>query len=370
MPSKNKNQNKKRNNKQSQELVVRKTTVVSQPNTSGRGRRAGRRAKRSNRRFQNLTEYFEKYLRYPDLMGPLRVPRPMSGARTVLGRDRTIWEFIGGASFGAQGIQMGTGYNGTVLGLNFGNFSAVDTSTAFTWSAVARTVGIQFPTLATVEDASLVSGDILISLVGTVTAATGQILMGSGPSIKADTTVTWNNLMYYPGARWFPVTDLLKGPLRVSLRHLSPVSWEFKDPGVSVEDIDTPFILVTGLPANCTIRAELTRNWEVRSVMGTGAIPYETIGTSLSNEVSAFEDAVSHIASKVTDITELVPDEIKDAAKDIAVSAGISFMNSAAQSFGLSGVHPESMMHAVHNYHAQNIEKTNRPALKYHKDEL
>lgn len=356
--------------KASADIVLR--TNIPQPKTNrprGQGRRSTRRRRRG--RFPNLQDFFTKALMYPDLMGPIRVPRPMTGARTALGRDRTIVMLSNvTADVTVCAVQMGTGYAPLAAGSIIASYKSSSQSVAMTRDTTIYSPGTQNPPQSSVYDACLVSGCVTVSILGTVTNITGQLLIGSGPPLTDDNTVSWANLIYYPGAQYIPAVELLKGPVRCCLRHLSPASWAFRDnvAGETGIDYDTPFVVCTGLPTGVVLRVEFTRNWEVRSKIGFGALPYEAASNSMTKDTNAFEDAVSYVSSKVVSITEMVPDEIKDVAKDIAVEAGLSALSGAASQFGV-GVSPESMMNAIHNYHQQRLETTNSQAIRF-KDEL
>lgn len=250
---------------------------------------------------QRHRDYFLKAMAFPEHVGPFRIPRQGSVARTVLGMDHRFLTYNNlDINQKVHGLQMGTNFDFSTTGV-------ISTITSASPGALLKVVkgvvsgGIQFPVPASVHDANLVSGCLMVTYLGKPLDCTGELVVGVAPEIK-DLSTTFDSLMLYPGSVWISMVDLMnKGSISIALRHLSPKSYEFKAPANAVEDIDTPFIIVRGLDDNSSIRVEWVRNWECRAdpnqAGANSSIPYESTSGSFTQDLSAFQDASAIFAT-------------------------------------------------------------------------
>lgn len=241
-------------------------------------------------------DYFLKAMAFPEHVGPFRIPRQGSVARTVLGMDHRFFTAGNNATDEVvRGWQMGTNFSFATSGV----ISVIKGSTSggnLTITPGTISGGVQYPVASSIHDANLVSGCFVVSYLGTPLECSGEVIVGVAPQLLTD-AVDFDTLMLYPGTTWISMVDLMnKGAISIALRHLSPKSYEFKAPANAVEDLDTPFVIFRGLHANSSVKMEWVRNWECRANPNREAgqpnsISYESASGSFTQDLGAFQDA-------------------------------------------------------------------------------
>lgn len=243
------------------------------------------------RRNMNLVDSFLVAARYPDLVGPCRIPRFGGADRTGLAMDRARIVLTGNATNVVQGVQLGTGYYNAVCAQTFsttGNGIGIGAG-----NGVAP--GSAFPASSSIADINQTAGCLVISYTGSPLNATGEVIIGC--CIPLLTTATYNSLYFYPGTLKFSTADLVNNPQRVCMRRLSPSALEFIPLSTNQADLDLPFIFSSGLNTGGTINIEVARAFEYRSTTADGSvIPYEKSGESFTFDSNAFQDANAQLA--------------------------------------------------------------------------
>jgi len=302
----------KQGKKKNKSLVLVKSQVVPVPQTQiivrkkKKNRNRKRRASRSNSSLQQL---FIDALRYPDLMGPIKMPFPGCFDRTVLASDTTKATMTGDAVKIVQGVTLYGPYNLS------GNAAFSFTSTSETINFGTGTgvpIGVQFPPAANVNDARLNSACILISYTGALLSAGGEVIIGNLPDISGTVTLTgtsYSSLYYQPGTLHVPIASLVDRPLRVCLTHASPEAFQFVTVSTGQNDNAFPFFATSGLPVGQTVVYEVIRNWEVRPVFGTAnAIPYSESESGRSADEGNLLNAFSYVSRLPSQVSELADD--------------------------------------------------------------
>jgi hypothetical protein len=248
----------------------------------------------------------EAALMAPDLIGPVRVPRYGNSDRTVLGLKKLRTAFACTTGQAVQGLVLKLAYGGNICE----RFQAVDASTVTT--AIAGIApDVLYPPSTNITDSSMVAACITLEYTGKPIDAQGEVLLCTVPDNAGDVSAAGNKystLQYLPNAVVVPVSSLIDNPLRVSLLHQSPSSWDFTAINETVKDVAVPLVAVNGAAIGATFVAELTLTFECRSAISSGnVIPYEAVTGSKAADLSMFENVVSDMGELYNQVSEYIP---------------------------------------------------------------
>ena len=272
----------------------------------------------------------EDALLCPDLYGPIRVPRYGTSDRTVLCLEKMVQTITGDATKPVRGICCLTPYSGSVAM----PFDATAENVALSTGA-GITPGILYPPPASLTDVSLVALSMTISYIGKPLDAQGTVLLCTIPDASGVVSLagaTYSSLAYLPNAVVVPVASLLDEPLRVSLLHMSPSSWEFISTTSSFTDVAVPLICTSGLAAGTVCRVEITGTYEGRTAISpANAIPYEHSTSSKASDLSMFENVVNDIGEMFNQVSEYLPSSYTRSAMASLRDVGEGFIAKGTQ---------------------------------------
>jgi hypothetical protein len=248
----------------------------------------------------------EAALMAPDLFGPVRVPRYGNSDRTVLCEKKLRTAFGYSATNAVQGIVLKTSYSGAIAA----RFEAVNNNTNSVGIAGVN-ADITYPPAANLTDVSLVSACMTIIYTGKPLDAQGEVTLVTLPDNAGtvnETGLRLSTLGYLPNAVIVPVSSLLDKPMRVSLLHQSPSSWDFNAIAQEVVDVATPVLAVNGLASGTNVTVEITCCYEGRSAFSaSNAIPFEGMSESKAQDLSIFEDVVANMGELYNQVSEFIP---------------------------------------------------------------
>jgi hypothetical protein len=227
------------------------------------------------------------------------------------------------------GIQNASSANGPILGWA--------STTAF--SNPASVPSIQFPPTLSVSEALLTSGCLTVEYLGSVNAASGEIIVGTYGS---DTGLTngspnYGTASYGATSMTYPISKLLQdGIIRVPLVHNGPISWQFCAPGVNQGDYNLPFLAFTGLPDDGVLKVQIFRNWEIKSPLTANGIPYESRTGSNHKDLDALQDSIADLGRDMLSLVSFGWPKVSDVlsngvAKQFALTAASSLLSSGAR---------------------------------------
>lgn len=272
----------------------------------------------------------EDALMCPDLYGPIRIPRYGTSDRTVLCLEKMVQNITGSTTNVVNGIVALTSYSGSVAM----PITATAESVAFS-TGTGITPGILYPPPASLTDVSLVALSMTISYIGKPLDAQGTVLLCTIPDAAGVINMagaTFSGLSYLPNAVVVPVSSLLDEPLRVSLLHMSPSSWEFISPTSAYTDVAVPLICTNGLAVGTNCRVEITATYEGRTAISSAnAIPYEHSTASKAADLSLFEDVVSDLGEMFNQVSEYLPSSYTRAAMASVRDVGEGFIAKGVQ---------------------------------------
>jgi len=144
--------------------------------------------------------------------------------------------------------------------------------------------------------------------MGTVTGCAGEFLLGTTNRSILTATTNYGTIQYLPGVVRLPMSALLKGPIRVSLRKSSGAADEFLDTTSAIPDCEVPWMCTFGLPAGQTLAVDIVRNWETRPTVTSSLVPYEANHPSFSVDVAAYQDASAEVSQKASTVSTGIED--------------------------------------------------------------
>jgi hypothetical protein len=270
---------------------------------SGKSKRAGKRSKAPKGK-GNLTDVIIAAQMYPELVGPVKLPIVGSNIRSTLGMDRARTQQIGSTTNVVQACTLSS----LMMGSSVGSVYGTTTENAVMGSATGVAPGVQFPGSTSVADGRMTSGCITVSYTGNVLNCGGEVILGVYPSNQSFSGTTYSQLAFLPGTIRLPIASLVETPLRVSMRHGSPVAWDLIPYNSNVTDIDQPFIASSGLPNGQALQIEITRNFEIRSVVGVNEIPYASSSMGRASDDAAFTNAFDYLSKLPNLVSSVRPD--------------------------------------------------------------
>jgi hypothetical protein len=197
----------------------------------------------------------------------------------------------------------------TGLYSNAGLLSGTPLANITTGAGTGTNLGVtaQFPPAANIADLDFVSGSIYLYYTGAPLYAQGEVLIGC--TIPIATTATYAGMFFYPGVVKMPLAELINNPIRISARKISPTADEFVPLANGTADLDLPFIMTTGMVTGGTFVAIISRCWEYRSTTAPASVvPYERVGESHMQDISAYQNSRADIAHMSTPITSAIPE--------------------------------------------------------------
>jgi hypothetical protein len=297
-----------------------------------------------------LRKHFVEAIMYPDLTGPIRIPRSGGSDRTVLGIDHSYLT-MGSTSF----------FHLSMMGLNRTHarvfYTAASDTSNFTLTS-NDVPGTTFPNDSSIDEVNLTSASMVITYTGAPFSAYGYVIVGLVPSVGAINiaTSTPNTLAYYPGSLRIPVASIINNPIRIPLTKLSPTAFQFLRPADNLVDSMIPFCVSSLMDSNFVITCDITRNWECLSTVASSlAIPYDVASSSHSADCRAYEDAATEVGKMnspetsyfsgmktvgmrtIQALGESLPDMVGGFAKANAPMIGGFLLNGALRSVSNSG---------------------------------
>jgi len=260
----------------------------------------------------SLQDNFSLALTRPDITGPVRIPREGGSSRTVLGMDKSFFQF--GSITGYALVTMNPGY--TDLGSSHICEGWSGASASANWVAgTAINIGSQFPISASLVDVNLVAANLVVDYIGAPLNVTGEILIGSIPSNTDPSTSSFNTLSFYPGVVRMPLADLLtQGSKSVFATKMSPAAYSFVKPNVDNTDLMMPFIALSIVAAANAVSVTATRTFECRSAITSSGTLYEKSAESFTSDLNQFQDVVSNLAELTHPITDGYGEYVREMA--------------------------------------------------------
>jgi hypothetical protein len=316
--SKKKTKQKKKSNKNKQSQKVKVVVKVNGP---------------SSREMEQAERGMFNALMSPNVVGPFRIPGQYCGGKTSLGQAVSTHVLSLSAAtrvgiIGTQGYYL-TNTSGVEMALCYGSV----TDTATEWTAVnikeygsttgsmeSPDWGLVYPGIAKMNDLRTVSCSIELAYEGSLTSATGSIVIFHLPSDHAlsDSSaiayfdarnVNYDNLMLNAYSTVIRVSDLVAGPLTVPGFPLSPKAFEFgtNAPGETsssrawIDDYMLPFVALTGTTE--PIRVTYCKNFEYIPELGTDQTPFAgTRKPPGDNHDPWVQDAFNSVIDKVAEL--------------------------------------------------------------------
>lgn len=257
-------------------------------------------------------ELFLNGLMFPDITGPIRVPRNGASTRTGLGMSSCFW--LGGSTTAVTAIQGTAEWNQSAW-----IASATSVSTGF-GATSNQGPGSAFPATTNIVDLNLVAQSFVISYTGAPLNVTGEILVGVAPRQSDLTNVTFNGMSFYPGFLRIPLSSLIDNPIRISGRKISPAADEFLPTSSPMVDVEVPWVIIGPTAAANVVTIKMVATWEYRSTLTSGnVVPYEKTTTSFASDVAALQDAASIISEQPSLVTNAEDGYFMSLAKKIGI---------------------------------------------------
>lgn len=303
----------------SKQLIIanQNTKQLSQKKKKAKNAQKSMRSPSNSRNLDEASEFYNAML-YPDLVGPIRIPRVGGSCRTGLGMDRTRMN-VGPSSATACAGLVYMGHYTISGGGPAIQLSAVTVDTPLT--AGAGTVpGTQFPASTNITDINMTAGCMILNYFGTPLNAQGEIIIGTLPQGVAPsstwTNVTYTSLAFVPGVMRIPVSSLVTQPLRIAMKKVSPVADAFHATTGTIDDFEHPFFLITGAPSTVSISVDIFRNWEYRTaIVQANVVPYERTGPSFVSDSNAYVNALAEISELPQTVTEGYSQYVREIAE-------------------------------------------------------
>lgn len=249
----------------------------------------------------SLRENFANAMRFPDIIGPVKIPSSGGAETSFLGMDHTMYALYNTAAGNCCFAQYGSLYGNP---LNY-TFNVTNTSAATNSQATIQTTpGIQFPAASQVDQLYMTTGCMVIQYEGAPLNASGELIFGLIPNdpvaLFFSAANNYNQLMYYPGVRNMPISQLIEqGCVRIPIIHGGPTSFNYDSPSAYTKDMLVPFMAATGLDPNGVIKVQVFRNWEVKSPLSANAIPTESQSGNFAKDLDAFQDALAEVSGSM-----------------------------------------------------------------------
>jgi len=305
-------------------IVVSTTTTTSKKKNKNKSKNRGR---------VTLQDAFVQSMLYPDLVGPQRFPVYGSDARVVLGMERGRYTMVGSGTNYAQCARL----NQSVFGAIGNSYGVVNSSTVW-GSGASISTAVQFPQSTSVADARLTSASLIVSYTGIVNNCAGEMILGTFPDSNIFAGVTYDALSYLPGVVRLPIATLINNPLRVSLRHAAPQSWDLLTPSSAQLDVEIPFFATIGLPSGQSISIEVVKNYELRTAVSSVlAIPYSSSSAGRASDDASMTNALDFLSKRVNTITSMMPNAGHRFARSMIDGLFTSFKDFANQSAASAG---------------------------------
>jgi hypothetical protein len=305
--------------------VVKKNATVVPKKANSSNRKKPRRQNRSKRgsavaKSQSLSDierrHFFNALMYPDIVGPIRIPRCGYAAKTGLS--------------GAKGLTL-IGFTSVHQMVVWSNSSPQDNLAMETWTSTGPnnpwslgapvSNSISFPVASNQATYNWTGGCLVASYVGAPLNCTGEVVFGTIPYIASRdlTSSSPATLSLYPGTVRMPLADIIGKPLRVSARKISPEADNFKDTTSYVQDWEVPFIFVTNTTSANTVRIFSTKNGEYTSSTNQDyVVPFESHSNSAQIDAGALMDASNDMGKLFTTVTPGLLDDMIDSVRSSA----------------------------------------------------
>jgi len=308
-----------------QTAIVVSTTTTTTPKK--------KKNKSKNRGRIPLQDAFVQSMLYPDLVGPQRFPVYGSDARVVLGMERGRYTMVGSGTNYAQAVRI----NSSIFGLIGNSYGVANSSTVWGGGSSVSTA-VQFPTSSGVADARLTTASLIVSYTGIVNNCAGELILGTYPDSNNFSLATYDALSYLPGTIRLPIATLINNPLRVSLRHAAPQSWDLLTVGSGQLDVEIPYIATIGLPSGQSISVELVKNYELRTVVNSSlAIPYSSSSAGRASDDASMTNALDFLSKRVNTITSMMPNAGHRFARSMIDGLFTGFKDFASQSAASAG---------------------------------